>query len=76
MINYSGLVATTPAYTMLAVSPVTAMSSQAADAYDLSILELLHALNEKLGLECARMRAIRLPLVVPTGSLETDVRVS
>lgn len=37
------------------------MSSEAA--LSLSILELLQVLNEKLGLECAKAREVRLPPV-------------
>ena len=47
------------------------MSSQAA--YDLSIPELLHVLNERLDFEYARVRDIRLPPAVSVASLETEV---
>jgi len=46
------------------------MSSEAVR--NLSISDLLRALNEKLGLEYARVLEIRLPLFV-SASLETDV---
>ena len=49
-----------------------AMSSQAA--YDLSIPELLHALNEKLGLEFTRTRESRFPpILYSVSSLEAQV---
>ena len=53
----------------------TTMTSRAS-AWDLSIPELLRVLTEKLGLECTRVQEIRLPPVVSTDSLETDVRAS
>ena len=44
---------------------------------NLSIPELLRALNEKLGLECTRARGIRLPPVPASiTSLEVEVSIS
>ena len=40
---------------------------------DLSIRDLLHALNEKLGLECTQIRDIAPSHVVPAASLESKV---
>ncbi|KAF9784621.1 hypothetical protein BJ322DRAFT_1109331 [Thelephora terrestris] len=48
------------------------MSSDAAR--DLSIPELLCVLNEKLYLECNRLREYRPPPAVSTASLETEIR--
>ena len=47
------------------------MSSEAA--HDLSISDLLRLLNEKLSLECVRLRETRLPPVISTVSLESEV---
>ena len=52
-----------------------AMSLEAA--LNLSVPELLRALNEKLGLECTRARGIRLPPVPASiTSLEAEVSTS
>ena len=64
---------TSPA-TLLVATSATTMSPQAA--YDLSIAELLCVLNEKLGLELARVQGIRPPPVVSGASLETNVSTS
>ena len=45
-------------------------------ARNLSIPDLLRVFNEKLDLESARLRGIRLPPIASTASLETDVSVS
>jgi len=51
---------------------VTIMSSEAA--LNLSILELIQALNEKLGLECTGAREIRLPSgLASVTALESEV---
>ena len=42
-------------------------------AYSLSISDLLHALNEKLGLESSKFRGITLPPTFSTSSLESEV---
>ena len=47
------------------------MSSVAAR--DLSVPDLLHLLNEKIGLECASLRGISLPPALSTASLESEV---
>ena len=49
----------------------TVMSLEAAR--NLSIPDLLRVLNEKLGLECARLRETPLPPVVSAASLESEV---
>lgn len=49
----------------------TTMSLEAAR--DLSIEDLLHVLNEKIGLECTRVLGIPLPPVFPPASLDTEV---
>jgi len=43
--------------------------------YDLSIPDLLHLLNEKITLECTRVREIGPPPAVSTASLESEVSV-
>ena len=54
------------------------MSSQTAHAYDLSISipELLRVLDQKLGLQPAKVRGIRLPPAFSTASLEHEVSKS
>ena len=42
-------------------------------AYSLSISDLLHVLNEKLGLESSKFRGISLPPTFSTSSLESEV---
>ena len=44
-------------------------------AYNLSISDLLHVLNEKLGLESSKLRGISLPTTCSAGSLESEVSV-
>ena len=44
-------------------------------ARNLSILDLLRVLNEKLDLECTRLRETRLPPVVSTASLGPEVSI-
>ena len=51
--------------------PTTTMSLEAAR--DLSIQDLLRVLNEKLGLECTRIRDIPLSRTVPATFLESEV---
>lgn len=51
---------------------VTIMSSEGA--LNLSILELLQVLNKKLGLECTKVREIRLP-PVPTSVTPPETEV-
>lgn len=53
------------------ILPSTAMSLEAAR--DLSISELLRVLNEKLDLECTRLRDAPFSLVSSTASLELEV---
>ena len=43
---------------------------------DLSVLELLRLLNEKLGLECTRLREIRVSPAISVTSLELEVSTS
>ena len=50
---------------------VITMSSQTT--CELSVLELLHLLNEKLGLECTKLREIRICPVISASSLEPEV---
>ena len=50
---------------------VTIMSLEAAR--DLSIPDLLRLLNEKLGLECTRLREIPLPPLASVASSESEV---
>lgn len=45
-------------------------------ARDLSVQDLLRVLNEKLGLECTRLRETPLPPVVSAASLEPEVMAS
>ena len=42
-------------------------------AHDLSISDLLCVLNEKLGLECTRLRETPLPPAFSTAELESEV---
>ena len=43
---------------------------------DLSVPDLLHILNKKLGLDCATLRKTCYPLAVSTTPLELEVSVS
>ena len=43
--------------------------------YNLSISDLLHVLNEKLGLESSKLQGISLPLTHLASSLESEVSV-
>ena len=56
----------------LCATPTT-MSLEAAR--NISIPELLHALNEKLYSECNRLREYRPPPAVSISSLETEVSI-
>ena len=61
----------TPSY--LPLLEATTMAQEAA--YSLSISDLLHVLNEKLGLESSKFRGISLPPALSAGSLELEVSV-
>ena len=52
---------------------VTTIMSKLKAARDLSIPDLLRLLNEKLGLECAKLQKSPLPPVVSASSLKPEV---
>ena len=53
--------------------PATSMLVEAVR--NLSVSELLRALNEKLGLECTRIRNISTSHTVPAASLKSEVSI-
>ena len=52
---------------------ITATIMSLDTARGLSIPDLLRLLNDKLGLECARLRETPLPPIVATAPLESEV---
>jgi len=52
---------------------VTAIVMSSSAAHNLSVLELLQALNEKLDLEFSRVRETCVRPVVPAAPLKTEV---
>ena len=62
--------------TSLSVTPLLEAATMSLEAaYNLSISDLLHVLNEKLGLESSKLRGISLPTTCSAGSLESEVSV-
>ena len=62
--------------TSLSVTPLLEAATMSLEAaYNLSISDLLHVLNEKLGLESSKLRGIPLPTTCSAGSLESEVSV-